>query len=148
MRRAALPARDERDRCTVNDPYRDLAACRRSTGRNGKAGADTAATYLAQGLSRAWDGDPDGAIAAFDQAIARDPRLARAWLNRGLAWQQKGDLDRALADLDRAVRLAPGESRGYDQRAQLLRQRGEERRAEADEARASELAARYGESPR
>lgn len=136
VRRAPPPASRDGNACTVNDPNRSLAACRRSLARDARGGA---ASDLADGLSRAWNGDTDGAIAAFDQAIARDPRLSRAWLNRGLAWQQKGDLDRALADLDRAVRLAPRDPGGYRQRAQLLRQRGETRRAAADEARADEL---------
>lgn len=136
IRRAAPPARRDWNACTVNDPDRSLAACRRSLARGAKRDA---AGDLAEGLARAWSGDTDGAIAAFDQAIAHDPRLSRAWLNRGLAWQQKGDLDRALADLDRAVAIAPRDPRGYRQRAQLLRQRGETRRAVADDARADDL---------
>jgi len=46
-------------------------------------------------------GDPDRAIADFDEAIRRDPAHAPSRLNRGSAWQDKGDLERALADEQR-----------------------------------------------
>ncbi|MDB5707855.1 MAG: hypothetical protein JWN66_4971, partial [Sphingomonas bacterium] len=130
--------------CTVNDPNRSLAGCRNLVDPAATGPAGRAAARLADGLSLAWRGDNDGAIAAFDQAIALQPRLAFAWLNRGLAHERLGDLDRAIADLDRAVRYAPGAARGYYNRSLLLRQRGDTRRARADQSRAVDLDLRYG----
>jgi Tfp pilus assembly protein PilF len=139
VRRAAPAAAAFENSCTLDDPTHSLAACGRQVdpGRSGTAGRADA--RIADGLTRAWQGDLDGARAAFDQAIALDPHRPLAWLNRGLARQRSGDMDGALADLDRAVRLAPDDARTYHARAQLLRQRGDARRATTDERRAAEL---------
>lgn len=134
---AAKPARrGDWNNCTVDDPAHSLTDCRPlidpgTTGPSGRAAA-----HVEDGLSRAWQGDLDGAIAEFDRAIAIAPRLSIAYLNRGLAYRDKGQSDRALADLDRAVRYAPDAARGYFHRGQLLRQRGQTGRAEKDEDRA------------
>ncbi|QNA85104.1 tetratricopeptide repeat protein [Sphingomonas sp. So64.6b] len=146
MRRAAPVrsiGRGDWNACTVNDPGRSLAACRKQIDPAAKGAAGRAAARLADGLSQAWQGDLDGAIAAFDQAIAIEPRQPLAYLNRGLAYQRSGDLDRAIADLDRAVTYARGSARGYYNRSVLLRQRGDTRRATADEDRAVSLDLRY-----
>jgi hypothetical protein len=129
--------------CTIDDPAEDLRRCGKLADPAAPGARGRAAAHLADGLSRGWAGDLDGAIAAFDQAVAQSPRLAIAWLNRGLAWRRKGDPKRALTDLDQAVRYAPGAARGYYYRSLLLRQRGDARRALADERRAVELDARY-----
>src|SRR5262249_13346402 len=49
----------------------------------------------------------DKAIAAYTDAIARDPRYSFAYLGRGNAYAAKGDLDRALLDYNKAARLDP-----------------------------------------
>ncbi|GAA0312468.1 hypothetical protein GCM10009087_23250 [Sphingomonas oligophenolica] len=125
--------------CTLDDPKRSLSGCRSLINPGAKGAAGQAAARVSDGLSLAWQGDMDGAITAFDQAIALQPRLSIAWLNRGLAWQRKGDLDRAIADLDQAVRYAPDAARGYYHRSLALREHGDRRRAAADEARAVDL---------
>jgi len=143
-RSAAKPAgRGDWNACTVNDPNQRLGACRTlvdpaASGPNGRAAA-----HIADGLSLAWQGNFDGAIAAFDQAISVSPRHAFAYLNRGLAFAHKGELKRAIADLDQAVRYAPNAARNYYNRSLLWRQRGDAGRAEADEARAVDLDQRY-----
>lgn len=129
--------------CTVNDPGRDLAACRKLVDPAAPGPAGRAAAQVADGLSLAWRGDVDGAIAAFDRAIEASPRLAIAWLNRGLSRERKGELAGAIADLDRAVRYAPNAARGYYNRSLLLRRQGDIRRADADADRAVDLDPRY-----
>jgi hypothetical protein len=129
--------------CTINDPNRDLAACRKLVDPAAPGSTGRASAHVADGLSLAWRGDTDGAIAAFDQAIGIAPKLAIAWLNRGLAYERRGDLPHAIADLDKAVRYAPGTARVYYNRSLLLRQRGDVRRADADAERALDLDARY-----
>ncbi len=125
--------------CTINDPARNLQRCKGQVNPASAGPTGWAAAHVADGLTRAWQGDLDGAIADFDQAIATAPRYAIAYLNRGLALQRKGEFSRASADLDRAVRYAPGAARGYYNRSQLLRQRGEADRANVDEDRAVAL---------
>jgi tetratricopeptide (TPR) repeat protein len=138
-RKSTLSGAGDWNACTINDPGRNLRSCRRLLDPAAPGPKGQAAARVADGLSRAWQGDLDGAIAAFDKAIATAPNDAIAYLNRGLALQRKGEFSRANADLDRAVRYAPGAARGYFNRGQLLRQRGEADRATADEDRAVAL---------
>jgi tetratricopeptide (TPR) repeat protein len=139
----AVPDRGDWNACTIDDPKRSLAACKSLVNPGAKGIKGQAAAHLADGLSLAWRGNMDRAIAAFDQAIMIAPKSSLAYLNRGLAYQRQGDADRALADLDRAVRLAPSSARGYYNRGLLLRERGDARRANADQMRAVDLDADY-----
>lgn len=129
--------------CTVRDPEQSLRGCKRLVDPGAKGDAGVAAARVADGLTRAWQGDWEGAIGALDQAIAVRPELAFAYLNRGLAHSQEGDLARAEADLDLAVRYAPHAARGYYNRGLVRRMRGDERGADADMVRARELDSRY-----
>jgi len=140
---ARRAGRGDWNACTVDDPNQRLSACRKLVDPAAQGPAGRAATHIADGLSLAWQDDLDGAIAAFDQAIAASPRLSFAYLNRGRAYLRQGDLDRALADLNQAVRYAPNGARAYYSRSLVWRQRGDTRRAEADEARAVDLDQRY-----
>ena len=47
------------------------------------------------------------AVAAFDQALEKDPRDAGTWNNRGLALSKMGKLREALDSFDRGVGLDP-----------------------------------------
>jgi tetratricopeptide (TPR) repeat protein len=140
--RVAAPRRGDWNACTVDDPGRDLANCRK---RLGRAARGEAAEQLAEGLGRAWQGETGAAIAAFDRTIASAPQSAFAYLNRGLAWRRSGDLGRALADLDRAVKYAPGEARNYYNRSLVLRAQGATARARRDAERAVELDPSYAD---
>lgn len=137
------PDRGDWNACTINDPKRSLVACKSLVNPGEKGGKGQAAAHLADGLTLAWQGSIDRAIAAFDRALAIAPKSSLAHLNRGLAYQRQGDVDRALADFDQAVRLSPSAARGYYNRSQLLRERGEARRANADQARAVSLDSDY-----
>lgn len=140
-RRAMLKTsgRGDWNACTIDDPARSLDKCRGQINPGAAGSGGRAAAHVADGLMRAWQGDLDGAITKFDQAIALSPHDAVAYLNRGLALQRKGEFSRAGTDLDRAVRYAPGEARGHYYRSLLLRQRGEADRAKADADRAVAL---------
>ena len=137
------PRRGDWNACTVNDPSRTVSRCRKLADKGAKAARAEADAHLSDGLKQAWKGDFDGAISAFDQAIAAAPDLSVAYLNRGLAYDRQGDDERAMADLDRAVRHAPQSARAYYNRSLLLRKQGETRRANIDEQRAINLDARY-----
>ena len=47
----------------------------------------------------------DKALAAYTEAIRRDPKCALSYAGRGNVYFAKGDLDRALLDFDQAARL-------------------------------------------
>jgi len=51
----------------------------------------------------------DKAIAAYTDAINRDPKYSFAYLGRGNVYVAKGDLDRALLDFDKAAHLDPSD---------------------------------------
>ena len=129
--------------CTVNDPSRTLSRCGKLANKGTKAARAEADTHMSDGLEQAWAGNLDGAIAAFDQAIAAAPDLSAAYLNRGLAYDHQGDDERAIADLDQAVQHAPLSARAYYNRSLVLRKRGDTRRADIDERRAINLDPRY-----
>lgn len=131
--------------CTIDDPRQSLAACRFQIHGSAHGTKGEAAAFLTEGLTRAWQGEGQRAIAAFDQAIALAPGLSLAWLNRGLARANAGDDAGALADLDRAVRLASYSARAHYARGRLLRARGDDERAEAEFERAAELDPAYDE---
>lgn len=137
------PRRGDWNACTVNDPSRALSRCKKLASGGAKAVRAQANAHLSDGLKQAWEGDIDGAITAFDQAIAVAPDLSVAYLNRGLAYDRQGESARAIADLDRAVRHAPQSARAYYNRSLLLRKQGDTKRAEVDEQRAVNLDARY-----
>lgn len=135
----AYAARGDWNACTVSDPQESLRGCKGLLGIGAKGPAGEAGTRLSEGLALAWRGDLDGAIAAFDQAIALKPRFAFAYLNRGLAYQRQGETARAAADLDLAIKYAPYAARGYYNRSVLRREQGNRRGADADANRAVQL---------
>lgn len=137
------PRRGDWNACTVNDPSRALSRCKKLANSGAKAARAQADAHLSDGLKQAWEGDLDGAISAFNQAIAVAPDLSVAYLNRGLAYDRQGESARAIADLDRAVRHAPQSARAYYNRSLLLRKQGDTKRADVDEQRAINLDARY-----
>jgi len=135
----AYAARGDWNACTVIDPEQSLRGCKSVLGIGAKGPAGEVAKHVSDGLVLAWRGDLDGAIVAFDRAIALKPKSAVAYLNRGLAHQRNGDAARAAADLDLAVKYAPYAARGYYNRSVLRREQGDRRGAKADANRAVEL---------
>ncbi len=57
--------------------------------------------------ARQLNGDLDGALADYNQAIALDPRFADAWFNRATYWKANDELGRADADFSQAIELKP-----------------------------------------
>ena len=53
------------------------------------------------------------ALADFNQAIALDPNLARAYLNRGIIYGTLKDYSAALADYTQAIALNPNYAKAY-----------------------------------
>ncbi|MEU9363339.1 tetratricopeptide repeat protein [Streptomyces avermitilis] len=56
-------------------------------------------------------GDPAGSLAEYEQALALDPQLERAYYGRGLTRAEQNDHEAAVADLDKAAELAPDKAR-------------------------------------
>ncbi|MGK6356551.1 tetratricopeptide repeat protein [Sphingomonas sp. DT-207] len=129
--------------CTIDDPARSLAACRSVVDPAAPGKAGRADAQIADGLTRAWAGDHDGAIAAFDRAIDLAGKSSFAYLNRGLVRERSGDVRGALGDLDKAVRLSPQSARVYYHRSLVRERRGDTGGARADAKRAVALDPAY-----
>src|SRR5947199_8300324 len=66
--------------------------------------------YLTSAANTEADGDHDGAIAGYSNAIELDNKNADTYVSRGGAKESKGDLEGALADYDQALKRDPKNS--------------------------------------
>ena len=67
-------------------------------------------------------GQDTEALAAFEQALARDTGLATAWNNHGMALNRLGRPEEALASFAHAARLAPQSAQPLSNQGDMLRQ--------------------------
>lgn len=89
-------------------------------------------TYNNRGLVRYDQGDKQGAIADFSQAIELNPRNATAYCNRGIAHADLGDKASALSDFDTALTIDPELAIAYNHRGLVYADLGDKRQAIAD----------------
>jgi tetratricopeptide (TPR) repeat protein len=52
-------------------------------------------------------GEPDKAIAYYDQALKINPYYVKAWYNRGIIYLNRGEFDKAISDFSRTINLRP-----------------------------------------
>ena len=58
----------------------------------------------------------DQALADFEQAIEKDPKLTAAWVDRGQIFLSNKAYDKALADFSHAIELDPKSDSSYSWR--------------------------------
>jgi tetratricopeptide (TPR) repeat protein len=105
-----------------------------------------AAAYQYQrGLALRRAGDPSGAAAAYDAALAANPEFVDAYYERGLLRAAAGERSAALADLDRAAGLSPRAANVFYSRGLLRSLAGNMAGAIGDFTRALDL--RSGDYP-
>ncbi|WP_257169251.1 tetratricopeptide repeat protein [Bradyrhizobium sp. SRS-191] len=85
----------------------------------------TAAGFVRRALERSQQGDLDGAIADFDEAVQLAPRNADLYRYRARDLGRRGRWDRAVADYEKAIRLDPNNPALLHDRALALQQTGE-----------------------
>jgi tetratricopeptide (TPR) repeat protein len=88
-----------------------IAACTRLISAKKLGEADLAQAYVwrAVGVGR-YRGGVDLAIADYDEALRRDPKIVTAYAGRGGSYVRKGKLDLARRDLDEGLKLDPNHS--------------------------------------
>jgi tetratricopeptide (TPR) repeat protein len=64
-----------------------------------------ARAYREHGIAAYHNGDLNGAIADFDQAIQRDPKFAAAYIDRSIVFYRLRKYSRAFADIAHAKRI-------------------------------------------
>jgi len=74
-------------------------------GKGGAAAVEDLKKTFADAVAKIQSGDYDGAIAAFDDLILKNPSLAEAHYNKGFAQFQKKDYAAAEASLKRALEV-------------------------------------------
>lgn len=85
------------------------------------------------------NGDYDGAVEAYTQAIETNPALADAYRARGYAYNLLGQTNEAFADYSQALELDPNNADALYGRADINLQQGNAEQALADYDRAIEL---------
>jgi tetratricopeptide (TPR) repeat protein/WD40 repeat protein len=80
------------------------------------ADAQAARQHYRRGKAEQARGDLELAIAAYTEALRRDPDYAEACRARGKASRAAGDLSGAVRDFTRLIRLRPGDAEAYRER--------------------------------
>lgn len=122
--------------CIKGDGAPQVAACSRmiASGSN-EDDAILASLFYNRGNGKLHQGDLDGAIADYTQAIELNPRHANAHVNRGLARLRKNDLDGAIRDDDRAAELDPHSVLAFLNRGTARAAQGDYKGAAEDDSR-------------
>ena len=77
------------------------------------------------GIVRAQQGDEDGAVAAYSEAIDANPATVMPRINRGALHRGRNAIEASLADLEEACRLSPRLAEAHYQRGHTLRTMGQ-----------------------
>jgi tetratricopeptide (TPR) repeat protein len=74
---------------------------------NFSCGRDAAIDAFERGFALHIDGNLDGALAHYNEAIRLDPKYASVYVNRGVIYLHTSDYDRAMQDFNYAIYLDP-----------------------------------------
>jgi tetratricopeptide (TPR) repeat protein len=104
--------------------------------------ATTAEDYFTQAAQKYTNGDAQGALADYTQAIKLNPKFAFAYYNRGNIWGDLGDYKRAIADYTQAIKHQP-DADMYNNRGAAQRDLGNHQAAIDDYSQAIQLNPNY-----
>lgn len=107
-------------------------------------GLDEARVHLALGNVLLATGDSAGAEAAFQGAVARDPRSAPAWTQLGVVAEKEGRREEALQAWDKALAIEPDRPDTLFDRAKTLLLSGDRAGASRDLQHLLNKHPRYG----
>ena len=132
---AGLPrvaAADELDSCVKLSDDLAVAECSRVIDSHQYTGRSLARLYTRRGGAYQAQGDPNRAVADYNESMRIDPTYPAAYSNRGNIWFRRGEFDRAIADYNQAIQLDPKYGRAYHNRGSAWGNRGDLDRAIAD----------------
>ena len=101
--------------------------------------ADGSTDYDANGLAKFKQGDLNGALADFNQAVGLNPGISSPYFHRALVEDAQGNLAGALADYNKAIELKPGSANTHANRGNVKQEMGDLAGALADYSKAIEL---------
>jgi tetratricopeptide (TPR) repeat protein len=104
--------------------------------------AESSHGLFEQGLEKLKLRQYRSAIAAFSEAIRRDPTFTQAYSGRGFAHYRLGNLTQAFADYQQIIRIDPTAASGYSGLALVQEQMGNRDRAAADALKSAALQAK------
>jgi len=81
---------------------------------------DLALLHEALGIVRQLQGDPEGALQSYREALGLDPDLLKARFNLATAWRETGRFAEALQGFGEVIRRAPGHADAHWNLAVLL----------------------------
>jgi tetratricopeptide (TPR) repeat protein len=122
---------------TTGQPAID--ACTRLIASKRFSGHELAVLLNDRGLLFYRSGDPQRALADYDEALAADSGLGTAFYNRGLALTQTGKIDQAILAFGRAGELVPDRAAMWQSRGVAYFMKEDFTRAIADLNRAISL---------
>lgn len=99
--------------------------------------------YLKQGITLHNQGDYQGAIAAYNQAIEVEPNNANAYISRGNTRRKLGDYQKAIADYDWSIQINPYRANTFYNRGIVRAESGDYQGAITDFDRAIEIKSNY-----
>ena len=111
--------------CNGSDPGTVIIGCTAIIGGRSSTPTQRSAALTNRGRAYLRRGQPDRALADFNQAVAVDSRNSRGWANRGDFYQAQGEFDRAVQDYDRAIMADPMDFEAYSQRGNVRLVMGE-----------------------
>ncbi|MBR1396549.1 MAG: tetratricopeptide repeat protein [Selenomonadaceae bacterium] len=95
--------------------------------------------FLKEGNQLYYQGDYNGAIAKYNEALNLNPNFDWAYNNRGLAYGNLQNYDAAMADYNKAIELNPNDAEAYNNRGNTYVSLKQYDQALADYTRAIEL---------
>ncbi len=101
--------------------------------------AQSASAYVKSGLEKFREGNLDGAIADYTQALDLNSSYLGAYNNRGLARSAQGNFDGAIADYSTAIKMKPAYVEAYYNRGMAAFLQGNYDAAIADFTKTLEL---------
>ncbi|MEM8641445.1 MAG: tetratricopeptide repeat protein [Cyanobacteria bacterium P01_G01_bin.54] len=96
-----------------------------TTSRNSKSFSQSAEDFASQGDKKYEEGDYEGAIAEYNNALHLNPEFTQVYNNRGIAKSCLGDHKGAIDDYSQALRLDPSSANIYNNRGYLKYELGD-----------------------